>query len=94
MSSLGNPLNINILERTAATCFIIFIIDQLFMSDNDVIELGWLEREFFAPKKSKWDGVLVKVGDKSYLAGLIEFFEGCDDKTPNYKNQRDVTKLY
>lgn len=64
------------------------------MSDNDVIELGWLEREFFAPKKSKGDSVLVKVGDKSCLAGLIEFFEGCNDKTPNYKNQRDVTKLY
>jgi hypothetical protein len=53
MCSPNNPLNQNILERTAATCFIIHIVNQLFMSDNDVIELGWLEREFYATDKAK-----------------------------------------
>lgn len=91
VSSLGNSLNI--LERTAATYFIIFIVNQLFMSDNDVIELGWLECEFFASEKSKWDGVLFKVGDKFCSTGLIEFSGGCNDRTPNCKNQHDVTKF-
>ncbi|ORE19758.1 hypothetical protein BCV71DRAFT_226096 [Rhizopus microsporus] len=63
------------------------------MSDNDVIELGWLECEFFASEKSKWDGVLFKVGDKFCSTGLIEFSGGCNDRTPNCKNQHDVTKF-
>lgn len=64
------------------------------MSNNDVVELVWLEHEFFTSEKSKWDGVLFKVGDKSCSAGLIEFSGGCNDKTPNSKKQRDITKLY
>jgi hypothetical protein len=64
------------------------------MSDNDVIELGWLECEFFASEKSKWDGVLFKVGDKSCSAGLIEFSEGCNGRTSNQVvaevNDKDV----
>lgn len=65
------------------------------MSDNDVVELGWLEREFFASEKSKWDGVLFKVGDKSCSsAGLIEFSEGYNERTPNSTKQRDITMLY
>jgi hypothetical protein len=64
------------------------------MSDNDVVETGWLEREFFASEKSKWDGVLFKVGDNSCSAGLTEFSGGCSDRIPNSKNQRDIAKLY
>ena len=73
MSSPRNPLNQRVLERTAATYFIIFIVNQLFISNNDVIELDWLEREFFATDRTKWDGVLIKADNRSCSAGLIEF---------------------
>ncbi|KAG1292475.1 hypothetical protein G6F66_006938 [Rhizopus arrhizus] len=73
MSSPRNPLNQRVLERTAATYFIIFIVNQLFISNNDVIELDWLEREFFATDRAKWDGVLIKADNRSCSAGLIEF---------------------
>lgn len=89
-----NPLNQKILERTPATYFITFIVNQLFTPDHDVVELGWLEREFFASKKSKWDGVLFKVGNKSCSSGSIEFSGECNDRTPNSKKLRDITKLY
>ncbi|KAG1315797.1 hypothetical protein G6F64_000369 [Rhizopus arrhizus] len=69
MSSPRNPLNQRVLERTAATYFIIFIVNQLFISNNDVIELDWLEREFFATDRTKWDGVLIKADNRSCSAG-------------------------
>lgn len=59
LCSPNNPLNQNILERIAATYFIICIINQLFMSDNDLVQLDWLEHEFFATDKTKWDDVLI-----------------------------------
>jgi hypothetical protein len=65
-----------VFERTAATYFIIFIVNQLFISNNDVIELDWLEREFFATDRTKWDGVLIKADNRSCSAGLIEFSGG------------------
>ncbi|KAI8880091.1 hypothetical protein K501DRAFT_255655 [Backusella circina FSU 941] len=94
MSSPRNPLNQRVLERTAATFFIIFIVNQLFISNNDIIELDWLEREFFATDRTKWDGVLIKVENRSCSAGLIEFSGGCNDQTSSTKNQQDITKLY
>ncbi|GAA5807060.1 hypothetical protein MFLAVUS_000410 [Mucor flavus] len=94
LCSPNNPLNQKTLERTAATYFIIYIENQLFLSDNDLVQLDWLEREFFATDKRKWDGVLIKVDNRSCSPGLIEFFGGCNDNTPSSKSQHDVTKLY
>lgn len=94
LCSPNNPLNQNILERIAATYFIIYIVNQLFMSDNDLVQLDWLEREFFATDKTKWDGVLIKVDNRFCSSGLIEFSGGCHDKTPSSKNQHDIAKIY
>ncbi|CAO3633513.1 unnamed protein product [Mucor fragilis] len=94
MSSPRNPLNERVLERSAATFFIIFIINQLFISNNDVIQLDWVEREFFATEKAKWDGALIKADSKCCSAGLIEFSGGLHDQTPSTKNNNDITKLY
>lgn len=94
MSSPRNPLNQRVLERAAATYFIIFIVNQLFLSNNDVIQLDWLEREFFATERSKWDGVLIKVENKTCSAGLIEFSGGQNDQTSTVKNHHDISKLY
>lgn len=67
MSSLNSPLNKIMLERTAASYLIIYLVNQLFIANNDVIELGWLEREFYSTDRSKFDGVLFKVGKKSIM---------------------------
>ncbi|KAG1535323.1 hypothetical protein G6F50_010742 [Rhizopus delemar] len=39
MSSPNSPLNTIMLERTAATYLIIYVVNQLFIANNDVIEL-------------------------------------------------------
>lgn len=82
------------LERTAASYLIIYIINQLFLANNDIIELGWLEREFYSTDRAKFDGVLFKVGDKTISPALIEFSGGLNDKTSQRKNSNDIEKLY
>lgn len=62
--------------------------------NDGVIELGWLEREFFATEKAKWDCVLFKVGNTPISSALIEFSDGCNDNTASSKNQHDIKKLY
>lgn len=94
MCSPRNPLTQNILERTTATYVVIHIVNQLFIANNDIIELGWLERELCATGKAKWDGVLFKVGNKSISPVLIEFSGGCTGKSLSIKNQHDISKLY
>ncbi|RCH81410.1 hypothetical protein CU097_003658 [Rhizopus azygosporus] len=91
MSSPRNPLNQRVLERTAATFFIIFIVNQLFISNNDIIELDWLEREFFATDRAKWDGVLSKVENRSCSAGLIEF-SGGGVQRPNFNQSSSAAR--
>lgn len=80
MSSPRNHLNQRVLKRTAATSFIIFIVNQLFISNNDVVELDWLEREFLATDRAKWDGMLIKVENRSCSAGSIDFSGGATTK--------------
>jgi hypothetical protein len=60
MVSLNNPLSTTILERTADTA--VYIINQLLLSNSDIVELAWSERECAATEKFRWDGVLFKVG--------------------------------
>lgn len=71
IESPNNPLNSKSLERTAAVHTSIIIIDRLFLSVNDIIELGWLEREYYATHKTKWDGVLLKVDDHKISPGFV-----------------------
>lgn len=82
------------LERTAASYLIIYLVNQLFIAHSDTIELGWLEREFYATDRTKFDGVLFKVGNKSISPALIEFSGDLNDKTSSRKNSKDVEKLY
>lgn len=89
MNSPNCPLNSIMLGRTAAIHLIIFIANQLFLSNNDIVELGWLEREF----ETKFDETIFKVGDKSIAPGLIEFSEGTNDGTSSVKNYEDIEKL-
>ncbi|PHZ11608.1 uncharacterized protein RHIMIDRAFT_255612 [Rhizopus microsporus ATCC 52813] len=61
MVSLSNPLSTTILERTAVIHTTVYITNQLFLSNNDIVELAWLERKCTATEKSKWDDALFKV---------------------------------
>lgn len=82
------------LERTAASYLIIYLINQLFIAHNDIIELGWLEREFYTKDRTKFDEVLFKVGTKSISPALIGFSGGLNDKTSSRKNSKDIEKLH
>lgn len=94
IASPNNPLCTNILERTAAAHSTIYIINQLFLSNNDIVELAWLERECAATEKSKWDGVLFKIREKDVSVALVEFSGGSNDKTSTIKESSDIEKLY
>ncbi|KAI8883038.1 hypothetical protein K501DRAFT_294854 [Backusella circina FSU 941] len=85
MSSPQNPLNKLMIERTGACYLIIYIVNQLFLSSNDIIELGWL---------TKFDSVLFKAGDKSVSPALVEFAGSVNDNTSNRKNSNDIKELY
>lgn len=61
---------------------------------NDIIELGWLEREFYLTDRTKFDGVLFKAGDKSVSSTLVEFAGSVNDNTSSLKNSNDIKKLY
>ncbi|KAG1140431.1 hypothetical protein G6F37_010678 [Rhizopus arrhizus] len=89
IESPNNPLNSKSLERTAAVHTSIIIIDRLFLSVNDIIELGWLEREYYATHKTKWDGVLLKVDDHKISPGFVEFSGGANNNTTITKERRD-----
>lgn len=82
------------LERTSAAYLIIYLVNQLFLPNNDIIELAWLEREFYLTDRSKFDGILFKVGNKSIAPVIIEFSGGINDKTSSRKNSNDIEKLY
>ncbi|KAI8645556.1 hypothetical protein BD408DRAFT_338648, partial [Parasitella parasitica] len=94
MSSPNSPLNTIMLERTAATYLNIYIVNQLFITNNDVIELGWLEREFCSTDRTKFDGIIFKIGNKSIAPGFVEFSGGINDKTSPLKYTKDNEKLY
>lgn len=66
----------------------------MFIASNDVIELGWLEREFYSTDRTKFDGILFKVGNKSISPALVEFSGGLNDKTFSRKSSKDIEKLY
>lgn len=94
MNSPQNPINKTMLERTSATYLIIYLVNQLFLPNNDIIELGWLERELYLTDRSKFDGILFKIRSKSVAPALIEFSGGINDRTSSRKNSNDIKKLY
>lgn len=70
------------------------VTNQLFLANNDIVELGWLEREYYSTGKTKWDGVLFHTNDHTISPGFVEFSGGMKDNTTLTKERRDVTKLY
>lgn len=68
--------------------------NQLFLANNDIVELGWLEWEYYSTGKTKWDGVLFHTNDLTISPGFVEFSGGVKDNTALTKERRDVSKLY
>ncbi|KAG1444908.1 hypothetical protein G6F55_012161 [Rhizopus delemar] len=94
IESSKNLLNSTILERSAAVQTSIVDTNQLFLAVNDIVELVWLEREYFGTNKTKWDGILFKEGDHKISPGFVEFSGGVNDATTPEKERRGVKKLY
>lgn len=94
IESPKNSLNSTVLERSAAVQTSIVVTNQLFLVVNDIVELGWLEREYFGTNKTKWDGVLFKTGDHKVSPGFVEFSGGVNDATTPEKERCEVKKLY
>ncbi|EIE91724.1 hypothetical protein RO3G_16435 [Rhizopus delemar RA 99-880] len=55
---------------------------------------GWLEREYYATNKAKWDVILFKVYNHKVSAGFVEFSGGANDRTSIQKERHDIQKLY
>ncbi|KAI9336898.1 hypothetical protein BD770DRAFT_331990, partial [Pilaira anomala] len=94
VDSPKTPLNNRSLERSAAVHTSIVVTNQLFLSVNDIVELGWLEREYYRTSKTKWDGVLFKTDDHKVSPGFVEFSGGVNDSTSLEKEKSDILKLY
>jgi hypothetical protein len=94
IDSPRNPLTQPAKERTAAINTIIFIVNELFIANNDVVELDWIENEYCMTSRSKWDGVLIKVDDKRVSVALAEFSGGCQFNATTSKEVSDINKLY
>lgn len=94
MSSPNSPLNIIMLERTAAAYLIIYVVNQLFITNNNVIELGWFEREFCSTGRTEFDGIIFKVGNKLIAPGFVEFSGDINDKISSLKYTKYIGKLY
>ncbi|KAG1302543.1 hypothetical protein G6F64_010838 [Rhizopus arrhizus] len=67
---------------------------KVLSSNNDIVELGWLERDYYSTEKTKWDGVLFHTNNHTISPGFVEFSGGVKDNTTLTKERRDVSKLY
>ncbi|CAO3698575.1 unnamed protein product [Rhizopus stolonifer] len=81
IESPKNPLDNRVLERSAAVQTSIVINNNLLLVVNDIVELSWLEREYFGANKTKWDGVLFKTGNHRVSPGFVEFSGRVHDAT-------------
>ncbi|KAI7906563.1 uncharacterized protein BX663DRAFT_496918 [Cokeromyces recurvatus] len=76
MDSPNNSLIQTTGERAACIHTIIYIINQLFLADNDVVALDWIEKEYCQTGRCKWDGIIMKVNNKKISTVFVEFSGG------------------
>ncbi len=81
ISSSRNPLVHPLSEQTNATYLTTYILNQLFLSVNDVIEFSWIENKSCSIGRTKWDGVLSLVENSNDTLALVEFSGG--NKNPS-----------
>ncbi|KAL4210290.1 hypothetical protein AB4K20DRAFT_1524894 [Rhizopus microsporus] len=62
ITSPRNPMQYTSLERTAASFSTVVILNNLFFSSNDIIDLAWFERvALMTEKKEKDDEVKIAI---------------------------------
>jgi hypothetical protein len=93
MDSPRNPLIQPTGERSACTYTTVYIMNQLFLSNNDVVEMNWIENEYCVTDRRKWDGAIVMVNNKTVSTVLVEFSGGVKNATI-VKEKTDIAKLY
>ncbi|KAG1054516.1 hypothetical protein G6F43_003482 [Rhizopus delemar] len=93
ITSPRNPIQHVALERTAASITTVQILNCLFLSNNDIIDLNWFEKEIQLIKNAKWDGVAFCLKNKKFTPMLIEFSGGFDFNTTQKKENDDEGKL-
>ncbi|KAG1470671.1 hypothetical protein G6F56_002547 [Rhizopus delemar] len=88
-----NPLQYVCMERTTASLTTAFILNNQFLSNNDIVDFGWFEREIQTTSTTKWDGVAFAIKDKKITPVLVEFSGGVKFSTTDKKEQDDETKM-
>ncbi|KAG0164919.1 hypothetical protein DFQ28_009507 [Apophysomyces sp. BC1034] len=89
ITSRRNPLTRRTLERTAATFTTVAIVNNLFLSSNDVIDLTWFEKEIQVTGCTKWDGVAFVIKNQRVTPVLVEFSGGFNaNSTPKKKTTK------
>ncbi|KAI7855336.1 hypothetical protein BDC45DRAFT_461847 [Circinella umbellata] len=73
IQSPRNPMQHKLLERSAAIHASIFILNTLFVSVNDKIDLQWIERQATETGPRKWDSIAFTRSKNALDAVLIEF---------------------
>lgn len=93
ITSPRNPTQQVALERTAASLTTVQIMNSLFLSDNDIFELNWFEKECQLVKNTKWDGVAFCLKDKKFTPILVEFSGGLNFNSTTKKENDDEKKM-
>lgn len=91
ITSSRNPMQHTALERTAASLTTAQILNYLFLSENDVLDLNWFEKECKLVKSTKWDGVAFCVKNKKFT--LAEFSGGINFNSTTKKENDDEKKI-
>ncbi|KAG1142859.1 hypothetical protein G6F37_012565 [Rhizopus arrhizus] len=87
ITSPRNPLQYVCMERTTASLTTVFILNNLFLSNNDIVNLGWFEREIQTTGATKWDGMAFAIKDKKITPVLVEFSGGVKFNTTDKKER-------
>ncbi|KAG0175262.1 hypothetical protein DFQ28_002122 [Apophysomyces sp. BC1034] len=82
IDSPNKPLMLKELERTCAIHSTIFILNNLFLAANDLVEFRWYE-----------DGIGFAVANKKVTPVLVEFSGGQEFSNYEAKANTDLTKL-
>lgn len=80
-------------EKSNLTLTTVQILNCLFLSNNNILDLNWFEKECKLVKNTKWDGIAFCLQDKRFTPVLVEFSGGFDFNTTSKKENDDENKL-
>ncbi|GAA5797078.1 hypothetical protein HPULCUR_002457 [Helicostylum pulchrum] len=93
MDSPRNPLQQKQMERNAAFLTTIFIIQNMFLACNDIVDMQWVEKLAGSIGNTKWDGLAFVVDNKTVVPLFVELSGGiCFNNTVS-KEISDEEKL-